>query len=88
VPVADRPPRRYFRHARHLPLLSLFGAVTAFAEAAADDAIGASEPGPVPGRGWFSSRHLLEPIGYMPPAESEAEYYRAASASAETQHML
>lgn len=25
---------------------------------------------------WFNNRRLLEPIGYVPPAEFEAEYYR------------
>ena len=25
---------------------------------------------------WFNHRRLLEPIGYMPPAEAEAAYYR------------
>lgn len=24
---------------------------------------------------WFNTRRLLEPIGYVPPAEFEAEYY-------------
>jgi len=24
---------------------------------------------------WFNTRRLLEPIGYMPPAEYEARYY-------------
>lgn len=28
---------------------------------------------------WFNSRRLLEPIGYVPPAEFEAEYYRQQS---------
>ena len=26
--------------------------------------------------GWFNHRRLLEPIGYIPPAEAEAAYYR------------
>jgi transposase InsO family protein len=26
---------------------------------------------------WFNHRRLLEPIGYIPPAEKEAAYYRA-----------
>jgi transposase InsO family protein len=26
---------------------------------------------------WFNHRRLLEPIGYVPPAEAEAEYYAA-----------
>ena len=26
---------------------------------------------------WFNTRRLLEPIGYIPPAEYEATYYRA-----------
>ena len=25
---------------------------------------------------WFNNRRLLEPIGYVPPAEFEAAYYR------------
>lgn len=25
---------------------------------------------------WFNTRRLLEPIGYVPPAEYEATYYR------------
>ena len=25
---------------------------------------------------WFNNQRLLEPIGYIPPAEAEAEYYR------------
>jgi transposase InsO family protein len=25
---------------------------------------------------WFNNYRLLEPIGYLPPAESEANYYR------------
>ena len=24
---------------------------------------------------WFNNRRLLEPIGYVPPAETEANYY-------------
>ena len=24
---------------------------------------------------WFNNRRLLEPIGYIPPAEAEANYY-------------
>ena len=27
---------------------------------------------------WFNERRLLEPIGYIPPAEFEAQYYRKA----------
>jgi hypothetical protein len=26
---------------------------------------------------WFNTRRLLEPIGYVPPAEYEARYYEA-----------
>jgi putative transposase len=26
---------------------------------------------------WFNHRRLLEPIGYVPPAEAEAHYYAA-----------
>ena len=25
--------------------------------------------------GWFNHRRLLEPIGYIPPAEAEANHY-------------
>ena len=32
---------------------------------------------------WFNNRRLLEPIGYVPPAEYEAEYYRARQSPAE-----
>lgn len=28
---------------------------------------------------WFNHRRLLEPIGYVPPAEYEAEYYAQAA---------
>jgi hypothetical protein len=28
---------------------------------------------------WFNTRRLLEPIGYVPPAEYEAQYYAQAS---------
>jgi len=28
---------------------------------------------------WFNHRRLLEPIGYVPPAEFEEEYYRQAA---------
>ena len=28
---------------------------------------------------WFNTRRLLEPIGYMPPAEFEAQYYEQAA---------
>ena len=27
---------------------------------------------------WFNTRRLLEPIGYLPPAEYEAQYYSDA----------
>jgi len=26
---------------------------------------------------WFNNRHLLEPIGNIPPAEAEADFYAA-----------
>ncbi len=41
---------------------------------------------------WFNHRRLLEPIGYIPPAEAEANYWqqqsteRTASSSHERQH--
>ena len=28
---------------------------------------------------WFNHRRLLEPIGYVPPAEYEAHYYEQAA---------
>lgn len=28
---------------------------------------------------WFNHRQLLEPIGYVPPAEYEAQYYQQAA---------
>ena len=28
---------------------------------------------------WFNTRRLLEPIGYVPPAEFEAQYYEQAA---------
>jgi len=30
---------------------------------------------------WFNTRRLLEPIGYLPPAEYEARYYQQAAAA-------
>ena len=30
---------------------------------------------------WFNNRRLLEPIGYVPPAEYEAQYYQACAAA-------
>ena len=30
---------------------------------------------------WFNHRRLLEPIGYVPPAEYEARYYERAPAA-------
>jgi transposase InsO family protein len=32
---------------------------------------------------WFNNRRLLEPIGDVPPAEYEGEYYRSQQAQAE-----
>lgn len=31
---------------------------------------------------WFNSKRLLEPIGYIPPAEAEANYYRQLASQA------
>jgi putative transposase len=31
---------------------------------------------------WFNHRRLLEPIGYIPPTEAEAAYYRSLTESA------
>lgn len=28
---------------------------------------------------WFNHKRLLEPIGYIPPAEAEAEYFRCTN---------
>ncbi len=32
---------------------------------------------------WFNTRRLLEPLGYVPPAEYEAAYYGRQDAPAE-----
>ena len=31
---------------------------------------------------WFNHYRLLEPIGYIPPAEAEANYYKQLSSQA------
>ena len=33
---------------------------------------------------WFNNHRLLEPIGYIPPAEAEANYYRQLASQATT----
>ena len=33
---------------------------------------------------WFNNHRLLEPIGYIPPAEAEANYYRQLASQAAT----
>ncbi|HQC80443.1 MAG TPA: integrase core domain-containing protein, partial [Accumulibacter sp.] len=33
---------------------------------------------------WFNHHRLLEPIGYIPPAEAEANYHRCQTAQAVT----
>ena len=33
---------------------------------------------------WFNNCRLLEPIGYIPPAEAEANYYRQLAENTET----
>jgi len=33
---------------------------------------------------WFNHVRLLEPIGYIPPAEAEANYYRQLAEQAES----
>ena len=33
---------------------------------------------------WFNNYRLLEPIGYIPPAEAEANYYRQLASHAAT----
>jgi hypothetical protein len=35
---------------------------------------------------WFNTRRLLEPIGYLPPAEYEAQYYAQASRGGARRH--
>lgn len=35
---------------------------------------------------WLNNIRLLEPIGYMPPAEAEANYWRQLDQKAETAH--
>ena len=35
---------------------------------------------------WFNNRRLLEPIGYVPPAEYEAQYYAQASTGGARRH--
>jgi putative transposase len=35
---------------------------------------------------WFNTRRLLEPIGYVPPAEYEARYYQLASGGGARRH--
>ena len=37
---------------------------------------------------WFNHRRLLEPIGYVPPAEYEARYYEQAAVACLTQPAL
>ena len=32
---------------------------------------------------WFNNRRLLEPIGYLPPTEFEASYYRSLNPAAQ-----
>jgi transposase InsO family protein len=31
---------------------------------------------------WFNHHRLMEPLGYIPPAEAEANYYRQLSSQA------
>jgi transposase InsO family protein len=33
---------------------------------------------------WFNNRRLLEPIGYIPPAEAEAHYWREHGTASST----
>jgi len=33
---------------------------------------------------WFNHQRLLGPLGYVPPAEAEAHYYRQLSGQAST----
>jgi transposase InsO family protein len=33
---------------------------------------------------WFNHHRLLEPIGYIPPAEAEANYYRQLASQTPT----
>lgn len=32
---------------------------------------------------WFNNQRLMEPLGYIPPAEAEANYYRQLNGQAE-----
>lgn len=32
---------------------------------------------------WYNTRHLMEPIGYLPPAEYEAQYHQRQSVQLE-----
>jgi len=36
---------------------------------------------------WFNHHRLLEPIGYIPPAEAEANYYRLLAEQAASEHL-
>jgi putative transposase len=38
--------------------------------------------------GWFNNRRLLEPIGNVPPAEAEAEYYAKFDMQPEAAYQL
>jgi hypothetical protein len=33
---------------------------------------------------WFNNKRLLEPIGYIPPAEAEANYWRQQQQASST----
>ena len=37
---------------------------------------------------WFNHHRLLEPIGYIPPAEAEANYYRQLAENTEKANSL
>ena len=37
--------------------------------------------------GWFNSVRLLEPIGYVPPAEFEQTYYALSAATREEERL-
>jgi len=37
---------------------------------------------------WFNNIRLLEPIGYIPPAEAEANYWRQLDEKAEADQLI
>ncbi|WP_298159543.1 hypothetical protein [Ferrovum sp.] len=41
-------------------------------------------PRPLRSVAWFNNHRLLEPIGYIPPAEAEVDYYKQLAEEAAT----